>query len=130
MTSFGGTGARIVARGAGSVAARPATRASACAAPAGESDAVVNLFAWRATDPAELEVAITAHTVAEEIGTENTLAILDVRMKARRPGLCALGDRDAISGRATMVIGHTKSDPPRHALRRALDTPLLPLEAR
>ena len=100
---------------------------------------VVNLFAMRATDPAELK----QWTIQQAVGPNNlTYMIQVVRDAASRPGSIVLGAWGAhpiAAGEAEdarelvasfdmtmMCLGTTKSGAPRHPLYVRGDTPLVP----
>ena len=102
---------------------------------------VVNLFAMRATDPAELE----RWTIQEAVGPDNLLYMTEiVRDAASRPSsimLAAWGANwraDVLSGDAYELVasydmtmrclGTTKSGAPRHPLYVRADAPLVPWE--
>lgn len=96
---------------------------------------VVNLFAWRATDPKELS------TTSDPIGPGNTRAIGEALLMAavhQRPIICAWGahhlaqtqgerlQRRAVDCAAQLVcLGTTKSGAPKHPLYIKRDQPLV-----
>ena len=92
---------------------------------------VVNLFAWRATDPDELP------NVAEPIGEKNDVAIMSAVGRCDL-AICAWGAHKAATKRARQVIemirsqrpavfcfGKTKAGAPKHPLYIKTGVPLL-----
>lgn len=95
---------------------------------------VVNLFAFRATDPAELEHQKDA------IGPDNDRHIIDRIDRCKGPIVAAWGsfphlyDRDKfilrlLRGVPVYCLGTTKSGAPRHPLYVKSTTPLIPFGA-
>lgn len=96
---------------------------------------VVNLFAFRATDPKELDSA------ADPIGPANSLAIGNAMLLAKvckRPMICAWGankhapkEADRLERRAAdfdvelVCLGQTKAGAPKHPLYIKSDQPLV-----
>lgn len=96
---------------------------------------VVNLYAWRATDPRELERA------ADPVGPENDSVIADALSRCE-PVVCAWGAHKMAESRALAVLaaakvsnvtpyclGKTKAGHPCHPLYLKTGTPLEPLDS-
>ncbi len=91
--------------------------------------AIVNLFAYRATKPADLEAA------PDPVGPDNDATILRVTDDAELV-VCAWGHHGALHGRSRevvamlddpMCLGTTRRGEPRHPLYVARDAALVPL---